>query len=242
MSADGRSAAAAAPATVAVIVALGIERSSLQRHLGRESFGILQSGPGPERAAKAATTALAAGAQALVSWGLAGGLAADLPAGAVLLPRRVRAAGGGSFDADPEWHAALEHALREELRPWLGDLVTVTAALTAPAQKIAAGAGGAIAADMESAAVAAVAARARAPFVALRVVVDTAGDSLPRDAERWIDDRGDRRLMPALAAVAKPAQWRDLWVLARRYRAARAVLDRLAALAAPSAFSLPERR
>jgi adenosylhomocysteine nucleosidase len=242
MSADGRSAAAAASATVVVIVALGIERSSLENNLRGGALGILQSGPGAERAARAATAALASGAQALVSWGLAGGLAADLAPGTVVLPRRVRTAGGAAFDADPDWHAALEGALRPELEPRLEDLVTVAAALTAPADKLAAGADGAIAADMESAAVAAVAARARAPFVALRVIVDAAGDSLPRDAERWIDERGERRFMPALAAALKPAQWRDLWVLAHRYRAARATLERLAVLAAPNAFSLPQRR
>jgi len=80
MSVDGRAAAlTAAPSTVAVIVALGIERAMLQKSFraGAAPLGILQSGPGPERAARAATAALASGAQALVSWGLAGGLAAD---------------------------------------------------------------------------------------------------------------------------------------------------------------------
>jgi adenosylhomocysteine nucleosidase len=244
MSADGRAAAAAAvPATVAVIVALGIERVSLQRNLAASSpFGILQSGPGPDRAARAATAALASGARALVSWGLAGGLAADLAPGTVLLPRHVRAAAGGAFEADPEWHAALERALREELAPRLEDVVTVAAALTTRAGKAAAGANGAIAADMESAAVAGVAARAGAPFVALRVIVDTADDELPGDAERWIDERGARRLAPALAAAFQPGQWRDLWILAQRYRAARRSLDRVARLVAAGGFSLPERR
>ncbi len=47
---------------------------------------------------------------------------------------------------------------------------------------------------MESAAIAAVAARAGARFVALRVVVDAAADELPADVERWIDERGERRI------------------------------------------------
>ncbi len=85
---------------------------------------------------------------------------------------------------------------------------------------------------MESAAIAAVAARAGARFVALRVVVDAAGDELPADVERWIDERGERRIGAALAAALRPAQWRGLWMLAQRYRVARRTLARLAPIVA----------
>jgi adenosylhomocysteine nucleosidase len=244
MPVDGRTAAAmTAPASVAVIVALGAERTSLQKQLaaGPTSFTLLQSGPGAERAARAATTALAAGAHALVAWGLAGGLADDLAPGSVVLPRRVRTPGGESFAADPEWHAALERALRGEFAPRVEDLVTVPAALTTAAEKHAASLQGAVAADMESAAIAAVAARARAPFVALRVIVDAARDALPADAERWIDERGARRFAPALAAAFQPGQWRELWILAQRFRAARRTLESLAAAVAASGFCLTHR-
>jgi adenosylhomocysteine nucleosidase len=120
--------------------------------------------------------------------------------------------------------------------------VSVPAALATTAAKAQAAARGAAAADMESAAVAAVAEQARVPFVALRVVVDTAADALPGDPERWIDERGERRLTPTLAAAFKPAQWRALLVLAWRYRAACGALERLAAVVGSSGFCLPERR
>ena len=64
----------------------------------------------------------------------------------------------------------------------------------------------------------------------------------PGDAERWIDERGERRLAPALAAAFQPAQWRDLWVLAQRYRAARKTLERLGAVLAANDFYVPDRR
>ncbi len=112
MSASGREAAAPA-ATFAVIVALGVERAALRALVDRDPpLGVIQSGPGPERAASAATAALASGAGGLVSFGLAGALRAELEPGAVLLPRRVRSAAGDSFDADPEWHAKLAAAVR----------------------------------------------------------------------------------------------------------------------------------
>src|SRR5215467_3825808 len=104
MSASGREAAAPA-ATCAVIVALGVERAALRSRAERDPpLGVIQSGPGPERAASAATAALASGASGLMSFGLAGALRAELAPGAVLLPRRVRSA-AGAFDADPQWHA-----------------------------------------------------------------------------------------------------------------------------------------
>ena len=155
MSPSGREAAAPA-ATFAVIVALGVERTAFRALAERDPpLGIIQSGPGPERAASAATAALAAGASGLVSFGLAGALRAELAPGAVLVPRRVRSIAGASFEADSEWHAALTGAVRDiGLAPELDDLLTVPSALTTAAEKAKAAAGGAAAADMESAAIA----------------------------------------------------------------------------------------
>ena len=242
MSASGREAAAPA-ATFAVIVALGVERAALRAYVERDPpLGVLQSGPGPERAASAATAALASGASGLLSFGLAGALRAELDPGTVLLPRRVRSAAGASFDVDPEWHAQIDTAARDlGLEPALDDLLSVPSAITTVAEKAKAAADGAAAADMESAAIAAVAARAGARFVALRVVVDAAGDELPADIERWIDERGERRIGAALLAALNPKEWRGLWMLAQRYRAARRTLARLAPIVSGAPFG-PDAR
>jgi hypothetical protein len=71
------------------------------------------------------------------------------------------------------------------------------------------------------------------------VIVDTADDFLPADAERWVDERGERRLGPAFAAAFQPAHWRELWILAHRYRAARRTLERVAELAVKNDFWAP---
>jgi hypothetical protein len=119
--------------------------------------------------------------------------------------------------------------LRAEVGIDAGDLLTSPVALESPTEKrAAADATHAVAVDMESAAIAAVAARAGVPFVALRVVVDAVDDSLPAHAEQWIDERGNSRLAPALRAAASPRQWRALLTLANRYRAASRVLDKVA--------------
>lgn len=64
---------------------------------------------------------------------------------------------------------------------------------------------GAIAVDMEAAAVEAEAAERRVPFLCVRAVSDAAGDTLPLDFNRYRDARGDfSRSRIALAAVAHP--------------------------------------
>ena len=191
-------------------------------------WSLAQSGPGPERAAQCARAAVAAGAQALVSWGLAGGLAADVKPGTVVLPRRVIMQRGETFAVAAAWHERLT-ALAAEFSMTFGDLLTVPAALGSPAAKAAAATAlAAVAVDMESAAIAAVAAGARVPFVALRVVVDAQGDALPAEAEKWLDARGNTRTAAALGAIVRPGDWQALWRLAQRYRKANAVLVRLA--------------
>ena len=221
--------------TIGFVAALAVECASLRRHMPRGvSWLVVQSGPGSARAADGAQGAIDSGAGLLVSWGLAGGLGAAVAPGTVVLPRRVREQGAEPLRVDAAWHARLS-ALARELVLEQGDLLTAPAALESPAAKRAAAAAThAVAVDMESAAVAAVAARARVPFVALRVVVDGLDDALPPGAETWIDAHGNRRMTAALRAAVDVRQWRSLVTLAKRYRVASGALDRLArALAAP---------
>ena len=80
---------------VAVIAALALERVGLDATArGSIRIDVHQSGPGPARARDAARKAVSAGADALVAWGLAGGLVANVRAGDVVLPERGLARGG----------------------------------------------------------------------------------------------------------------------------------------------------
>ena len=221
--------------TIGFIAALAIECTSLRGQLPRAStWCVVQSGPGAARAATAALRAIDSGADLLVSWGLAGGLGAAVAPGTVVLPRRVLSQGAEALPVDAAWHARLA-ALAGELTLDCGDLLTVPAALeSSAAKRAAAAASGAVAVDMESAGIAAAAARARVPFVAVRVVVDGRDDALPAGAEKWIDERGNRRMTAAVRAAIDPRQWHALLTMAQRYRIASGVLYRLArALAAP---------
>lgn len=227
---------------VAVIAALALERVGLDATArGSIRIDVHQSGPGPARARDAARKAVSAGADALVAWGLAGGLVANVRAGDVVLPERGLARGGAEWRAEPRWHAALERALGIEFRVHTGPLLSVNEVLASPlAKRAAAESSGAAAVDMESAAIAAVASDAGIPCVAIRIVADTSADALPDDIGKWIDASGRRRLLPLLGTVVTPAQWPTLLRLAARQRAARRTLEAVAGRLVPSGFHFPQ--
>jgi nucleoside phosphorylase len=225
--------------TIGFVAALALECTSLRRQSPRaERWLVVQSGPGAGRAAAAARRAIDGGAQLLVSWGLAGGLSVGVVPGTVIAPRHVLAEGEQPVAVDPLWHSRLALSAAD-LDVQRGDLLSVAAPLESPAAKrSAAQATNAVAVDMESASIAAAAARAGVPFVALRVVVDGVDDSLPRRAGDWVDEQGRRRKSAVLRAVIDVRGWGTLLTLARRYRVASAALDRLArALAARPALA-----
>jgi hypothetical protein len=244
------------PSGAAVVAALSVESACIARRMRRfavrapsqdaqhpsptSSISFHQCGPGAARAARLASEAAERGAAGLVSWGLAGGLVAAAEPGTVVLPKRVVSAGGGPPRAtDAAWRARLVEALRPRFRLLEGDLLASDAVLGAPEQKArAAKDTGAVAVDMESAGIAAAAAAAALPFVALRVVADGAGDRLPPGIERWIDADGNRRAAAVIAAAWRPTQWPALFVLAARYADARRTLEALAEDLVPSGFLL----
>jgi len=229
---------------VAIVAALALERHSVERQRGASELGweVHQCGLGSERARRCAESALAAGASALVSWGLVGGLAAPLAAGTVVVPREVLTEDGVVYATDATWCDRLA-PLSEAFPVASGRLLTVSAPLESRAAKAAAATRyEAVAVDMEAAAVAAVAARAGVPFVAVRVVVDTLDDALPAGVAAWIDAQGNPRRLAPLAALTMPREWPALWRLATRFRAAQRSLHGVAErLASERLLSVDQR-
>ena len=212
------------------------------RCLGRLADGSLisVSGIGAENAAQAARALVAAGAGALLSFGVAGALDPQLTCGTAVLPFEVLRPRNGlgtatpqRFATDRQWRECLLSALPP--RP-----AVVSGALLSSAAPVASATlkqrlfrdSGAVAVDMESAAVAAVAADHGLPFLALRVILDTAQDSLPASLMRAFDPAAAHRsLWPLLRA---PSQWRSLLRLAAQYRIARRAMSRYAQLGQPT--------
>ena len=113
-----------------------------------------------------------------------------------------------------------------------GLLTESSAVLTRPSEKLAlAIKTGAMAVDMESAAIAAVAHEAGIPFVAIRAISDRADRTIPQSLLSAIDDFGKAGPSGLLNALARRPVDLCAWLgLARDFRAAHASLATVARL------------
>jgi adenosylhomocysteine nucleosidase len=179
------------------------------------------SGIGLEAAESAARTLVEAGVSALMTFGMAGGLDPTLKAGSVVLPCELISEGGARWVASRSWRERVAAEVSPLRAVSEGNLLTSAVAIDSPAQKTAAfRATGAAAVDMESAAVAEIAGRHNLPFIAVRVIVDTAADQLPRAVVAA--SRAGKVHIGRLVAglVAAPGEIAALLRLAQRYRIA----------------------
>jgi adenosylhomocysteine nucleosidase len=201
---------------------------------------LVVSGMGGAAASRGARQLVDAGAKALLSWGMAGGLDPALPAGALFLPGEVISADGAIYQTAREWREALAARVAPCDPVTGGRLLTSRQAIASAAAKaIAFRETGASAVDMESAAIAEVARAQGLPFLAVRAIVDTAEDPLPKPA---ITAAGEStvRLSRLLAALARAPQ--DLPALIRLMRRYRAASRSLAAVARAGALAPRELR
>ncbi len=215
-----------------VVAALAAEARALSpsmRRGGSKTFGefsllhdgtlLAVSGIGCPAAEAAARALVAAQVSALMTFGLAGALDPALAAGSVVLPGELISRDGARFVTCKAWRERVAASLGFAVNT--GTLLTSARAIETPAEKAAAFRDtGAAAVDMESAAVAEVAAAHGLPFIAVRVIVDTAGDALPPAVVAA--SRAGRVEIGRLIAglVAAPREIAALIRLARRYRTA----------------------
>jgi adenosylhomocysteine nucleosidase len=210
-----------------VVAALSVEARALgrpqQHNAGlsvlRDGTLVGVSGIGCAAAARCARALADAGATALVSFGMAGGLDPVLRAGTVCLPIEIISRQGASILTAQRWREAVSGALGGI--ETVGKLLTSTQAIDTIAGKARAFLEtGAAVVDMESLGVAQVAAAQGLPFIAVRVVVDTAGDVLP-GAMVAASREGELRIWQFIRGLARsPADIATVFRLAQRYRAA----------------------
>jgi adenosylhomocysteine nucleosidase len=155
------------------------------------------AGPGAPDAAATVAALETQGAACIVSFGLAGALAAELAPGAVLYPNAVTSRDtGAGFIADPAWRQRLGGGDTQYL------LVSSRTPLLTPADKTALGIETAAhAVDMESFALAEAAHARGLPFVAIRAVSDTAATVIPPAAARAMTPQGRLNVAPIVAAL-----------------------------------------
>ena len=226
--------------TVGFVTALAWEQQLLRRSLPAHCLVEL-SGMGATAAAAAAQRLLQRGAGLLVSSGCCAGLDARLRCGDIVLADQICnesdqtvCCGGDhlaivrrhlaamfcplqepSISPDQGQHAGPDKAASNHYA--VGKLVSVSTPIfdTAGKQHLAAQ-HVALAADMESFAVAQVALAAGAPFLALRVVLDDCRQSLPPSLTASCNTYGQARPVPLLqACLRRPTMLRELAMLAR---------------------------
>lgn len=223
---------------IGVVAALSREAATLTvQHLHDGQIArvgdwrVIVSGIGARRAEQAAGKLLADGARALLSWGVAGGLLVTLQPGDLVVADGVASAAGDASTNQTwrrRWKAILEHS---GLRVAGGVLWSNDRAVVSVREKRQLAARGCVAVDMESAAVAGVAARAGVPFVAIRAICDPHDRALPDFGPRLMRPDGRIRSGAVAMALAQgPRAWRSMFDMRSDFNAAGASLRRAARL------------
>jgi adenosylhomocysteine nucleosidase len=197
------------------------------RHGGFDVW-VLKTGIGQERAAQGLRWAQhIVVPDVVLSTGCAGGLASGLVAGDVIIAEDVVTADGNSRPLSIPWRERYGRASDAAgLRSRRGTILSNAAIVTATDDKRRlAGGAGALAVEMEAAAIAGWATETGVPFAAARVILDCAEMPIAADVAALTTGAGSvspRRLLAALAR--RPAIVRDLLAVASAARTCRRAL------------------
>lgn len=196
--------------TTGIVVALASEARTLISHAAFDRLTPLAdgavlrlSGMGLMAAQRAAQELVDAGAKALAVFGVSGALDSSISSGTLICPEYVLDENGGRYATDASWRASLQQSLPTTLRA-SGSLLSVRNPLLTVTEKADAHRRfGALAVDMESAAVADVAQRHSLPFISLRAIVDEAGDTVPTALNNAVDAWGRPRAFGLITALCR---------------------------------------
>jgi adenosylhomocysteine nucleosidase len=218
-----------------IVAAMPLERRWLASTAGGARPAVEVCGVGAAGARRAALRLVDLGVDALASWGMAAGLDPGLAAGAVVIPDRVIGSQAHEYAPDSLWRRRLLDRLGEAVAIVVAPLADAPGVLEAGDAKIAIfERTGAAAADMESAAVAQVAAEHELPLLVIRVVLDAAAVTLPGSLGRVINDTGRVRVPQLMIRAAlDPRGWPRWPGLVRSFLAARHSMRIVWSLAAP---------
>lgn len=192
-------------------------------------FMVRAGGGTPHGAVDAAEALVQAGAKALISFGLAGGLRPGLKPGTVLVPSMV-IAGTRAYPCDYRLIEFLGGATPGAI------LAGQRIAASTQAKTLLYQRNHPAAIDLESGSVAEIAKQSKLPFAVLRAVADPAERNLPPAALVALKDDGSLDIFRLVSSIARqPWQIPGLIAVGRDATAARrALLDRLKTLPASS--------
>jgi adenosylhomocysteine nucleosidase len=200
---------------IGIVVGLAAEA----RIAWRLTANVLCAASRPEVAARHAAALIADGATTLMSIGIAGGLAPGLKSGAIVVATEI-ITDGATYPAIAD--------CGERAKAHIGPIYGGNRIVASVSEKAElASRTGALAVDLESGPVAAAAAAAGIPFIAIRAIADTATRTLPPAALLPLDERGEPRLAAVLWSVLmQPSQIPGLIRTGRETRTALGALER----------------
>lgn len=237
--------------SIGILVALPDEgRTLLRRRLSFESLTLLSeghwlvvSGAGPKAAECHALALADQGVEGLLSWGCAAALHEAIHPGALLLPECIRGHQGSDHSVDAAWHAQAKAVLEPHHAPRTESLVESPVVVASARDKQSLhDRTGAYAVDMESAAVARVAASRKLPFLVIRSVADPLSLDFPQALLDALNPRGDVRMGSLLGGLLKrPQAIPELMTLGRHFNQAMKTLHSARSLLGDD-FQYPQNR
>ena len=152
----------------------------VSKHMDEGAPVVRCIGMGGAGAVAAARELAGRGVTGVVSFGLAGGLDPALEAGMLVVPEEVRGAAGQTWPVDGAWRAQVLDRLGSAAEASGGSLMACARPLISVRDKQAARqSSGAVAADMESAAIATAAEETGMKLLVVRAIADDAVTALP---------------------------------------------------------------
>ena len=178
------------------------------------------SGANAARAEEIARGFCNEGASAIISVGVSGGLDPNLKPGDIVIGEKVIADDGSVYASDQYLIRAIHDAyldfrVEKKFEFWIADIFGADEIVDSVMKKSALFQNHeAVAVDMESHGAARAAARAGAPFIAIRAIADPADRALPQAALSAVAPDGSTRVMATLsAAMRDPKQFPELMKL-----------------------------
>ncbi len=214
-------------AFVAIVCGLKSEAAAIRVSLASAGIDaaaarIGVSGANAARAEEITDGFLAAGASAVISAGLCGGLDPALKSGDLVIGERVVSASGDVVLSDRRLLAAAPASARQVAIFGSDEIVDSAATKAALYGRYASQT-----VDMESHGAARAAARSGAPFIAVRAVADSAARALPKAALKAVTASGGVNVLSVLIECVKaPQQFEEIAMLGRESGAATETLRR----------------
>ena len=200
-----------------------------------ESVLLVLSGMGAGRARSSGQLLMEQGATALLGWGSAAALHPALRPGTVMLPDAVIGVDGSTIRIDADWHERVRGRIEREMPLRVSPIAETQGVLTGASDKLSlARKRGAVAADMESAALGGFARDRNVPFLVIRAVADDSETGLPGWLLATLDEQGRPRPAGLCAGLlSHPLDILHLARLAHGFGAAARSLRRVHACAGP---------